>query len=1042
MMLSVMVVGAGAAFSDQSKIKNTEAVDACTALNIIGGYPDGSFKPEGNITRAEVTKMICVALNGGKNPAVSTNTTPTFSDVRNNTNAAWAEGYIESCAAQGIVSGVGGGKFAPNGNVTGVQLAKMLLVSLGYKSENEGFTGNAWATNVNVRAAQKGLYEGLEKMDTAAAITRDNAAQMVWNALQAYEVEYVTNLVADKDGKLTTQITVQDKIDITSKERITLMEDKYETESPTGVLATVSKESGKDSYMITIKNAVYNGKDYGTADKNGSYTVSYSKVPANYIDLLGQDVRVLVKPSKNGKDATVYGVYATSKNTVVTAVKDNVDDADKTNGKFAVDGVSYKTNSTTAKAEDTIKVYPTSDLTGTKAISSKNTTDGTVLKNIPDYAKVTFIDNDDDDKIDFGIYTPFTFAKVTYVSSDTVTLKAVGATKFVGDKASKSYNLKDDDVNLYKDAAKDDYVIVTESDYTADSYASIVKADVVSGKATSIKTGKLSNKEYTKEVSVDGTWYKIANAETNTDANKVEVNDEFDFYIANGFFFYADKTAGNVSANNIVFVDKAVAKTYGTDSGDVILANLYFSDGTSKKDVNVAKVNGTKIDKTDDDGTIASGMVTQRLFKYSTKSNGDYELTALSATEKGNYDAYVSGDNALKLKDGKFIEGVTNSDSASTSLRFADNAVIFVKDKDDVKVVTGKNVAAWKDHTDPSYFTALRGVADKTSGNYYMEIGAIVLKDDAKIPGGSSVKYGMLTSGLSKTTVDSTDYYNFEIWNGTETVKVKIEADSKYDSLDKKSFIAYTEVAKDANGVMEIEIDNEKTDIKTVSNAVSIESYDNASKTKTVKFRNDAKEYDLSDDAVIIGVNTEDKTGSTGATLDVGDETATSGVYYLNAVYFMDGEDVSAIFIDTTGAMYDSDKMTTTRHIQYDCSVSAGSSNIQVVFYDADKKDWLNADEIAALGLTKDQITAKVGGTVKALANGTNGDGLTWNGPFCIVGDDTTNESAKATLTAIRRNTKVSDTGFMKIHTESAFTQGDSLTLTIANKGALNFTAR
>ena len=138
MMLSVMVVGAGAAFSDQSKIKNTEAVDACTALNIIGGYPDGSFKPEGNITRAEVTKMICVALNGGKNPAVSTNTTPTFSDVRNNANAAWAEGYIESCAAQGIVSGVGAGKFAPAGNVTGTQLAKMLLVALGYKSENEG----------------------------------------------------------------------------------------------------------------------------------------------------------------------------------------------------------------------------------------------------------------------------------------------------------------------------------------------------------------------------------------------------------------------------------------------------------------------------------------------------------------------------------------------------------------------------------------------------------------------------------------------------------------------------------------------------------------------------------------------------------------------------------------------------------------------------------------------------------------------------------------------------------------------------------------
>ena len=160
----------------------------CTALNIIGGYPDGSYKPEGNIKRSEITKMICVALNGGKEPNVSTNTTPTFSDVRG-TNAAWAEGYIESCVAQGIISGVGGGRFSPNGNVTGSQLAKMLLVSLGYNANTEGFVGNAWATNVNVIASQKGLYEGLESMDTSAALTRDNAAQMVWNAMNAYEVD-------------------------------------------------------------------------------------------------------------------------------------------------------------------------------------------------------------------------------------------------------------------------------------------------------------------------------------------------------------------------------------------------------------------------------------------------------------------------------------------------------------------------------------------------------------------------------------------------------------------------------------------------------------------------------------------------------------------------------------------------------------------------------------------------------------------------------------------------------------------------------------
>ena len=51
-MLSVMVLGAGAAFSDQEQIENTEAVDACSALNIIGGYEDGSFHPERNIKRS------------------------------------------------------------------------------------------------------------------------------------------------------------------------------------------------------------------------------------------------------------------------------------------------------------------------------------------------------------------------------------------------------------------------------------------------------------------------------------------------------------------------------------------------------------------------------------------------------------------------------------------------------------------------------------------------------------------------------------------------------------------------------------------------------------------------------------------------------------------------------------------------------------------------------------------------------------------------------------------------------------------------------
>ena len=51
---------AGAAFTDQADIKASEAVDTLVALGVVNGYDDGSFKPNGTVTRAEMAKMIYV----------------------------------------------------------------------------------------------------------------------------------------------------------------------------------------------------------------------------------------------------------------------------------------------------------------------------------------------------------------------------------------------------------------------------------------------------------------------------------------------------------------------------------------------------------------------------------------------------------------------------------------------------------------------------------------------------------------------------------------------------------------------------------------------------------------------------------------------------------------------------------------------------------------------------------------------------------------------------------------------------------------------
>ena len=648
MMLSVMVVGAGAAFSDQSKIKNTEAVDACTALNIIGGYPDGSFKPEGNITRAEVTKMICVALNGGKNPAVSTNTTPTFSDVRGNANAAWAEGYIESCAAQGIVSGVGGGKFAPNGNVTGVQLAKMLLVSLGYKSENEGFTGNAWATNVNMRAAQKGLYKGLETMDTAAAITRDNAAQMVWNALQAYEVEYKTTLTTDSKGQLTSQITVQDKVVGATNDKITMLEDKYDVDKLEAVVVAneygalegnVLKE-GKTQLKVTTVNDddwKYDPDNKNAVNYSGTYDVTTS------LDLLGKKVILFAKDKK-----TVVGsLIASTDNAVATTTEektfketyDLADDADITIVPGTTKVSANYGNATT--------------------LASFNKNDDTNDYNLAGQA-LTIIDNDDDGNADYIIQVSYRLGEVTKYSTSgkgSITVKTADGNKVYNDSS---------DVVGFSDVAKDDYVIVTE----IGGKLYVNKAKTVTGKLTAYKTND--------SLTVDGTKYTVAGVLNGKDNATIDT-DEFNAAGTYGTSSTLNKDATFYLDNNGYVV--AVSSSTGTSDDFAFVWGIERGNFNGDYSVKVTLSDGTTGEYvlTDKDGSIGKTMVED--------DSGNISYTS-STTQYGASSNKVDPTKKIYTYSINSSKEITLEEIASTKLTHTpDGAFDFSKNK--AKITSG-----------------------------------------------------------------------------------------------------------------------------------------------------------------------------------------------------------------------------------------------------------------------------------------------------------------------------------------------------------------
>ena len=894
MMLSVMVVGAGAAFSDQSKIKNTEAVDACTALNIIGGYPGGSFKPEGNITRAEVTKMICVALNGGKNPAVSTNTTPTFSDVRGNANAAWAEGYIESCAAQGIVSGVGGGKFAPNGNVTGVQLAKMLLVSLGYKSENEGFTGNAWATNVNVRAAQKGLYAGLEKMDTSAAITRDNAAQMVWNAMNAYEVEYKTTLVTDSKGQLTSQITVQDKVDGNFK-KITLLKDKYEADKEdAGVLLSCTKVSGKDYYTIV------------TTDKG-----EYKKISADVSDMIGMKVQVLHKDTDT--EDVVYGVYADEDSKVIASgTVGQLEDVTSDSNKTKLNGTEYKLDSSITVIEPnqyklaTTSTSATSTSTETLANLESKTTLGYVA------GTVKLIDTNGNNKVDTVVYTPAKVGQITYAGSKSVTINnGVGANDI-------------DDLDIYKDYAKDDWTTVVDDAYTASTNTAVTKVDVVSSKVSSIKA-KTSSKP--QEVKINDTWYKVVTDGKNEDTDKIVSGSTYDFAIVGNYIVNAKET--EASSSDILVVTDYETATNGMQGSTTQKVKAYFLDGTSKV-ITVEKLALTAgADATDvkaSTNVIAEQQV-NKLYTYSTRSNGNYTLKALG---DGNKAGYENIDTTNK---------VTGKNKMGT-YSINDDAVIFVlyndsgraKVKDNVKILSGKTVNDWS----KDYNAEVQYATKKTNGVETVRVAVVAA--DSKYDGASSdYKYAYMTSasyeGTNGEDNDKTTVY--EAWNGSENITLK------YDGSNGTSKAAGDVLVYSNDGADFINIESDVNIYKVAITGIEKKkegtvAVQGVKVGETNVVRPEAS-YKMDEDCVYIAVNDDKQEGMAGSSLDqisLAEETTTSGVYYLNAYIVVEKND------------------------------NGTDGDILAIIYDADNNR-LNGEKVSAGNLkATDKVTVPAGSTL------------------------------------------------------------------------------
>lgn len=729
MVLGMMATASAASFNDftdKDEIVNKDAVSMVTELGIIAGLPDGSYGATQNIDRASFARLICVTLNGGKEPTLG-NLTTSFTDTKGH----WAEKYIAYCVQQGIIAGKGNNTFAPSAQVTGSEAAKMLLVAVGYNTTYEKIGGATWQVSTDVLANQVGLYKGLETINTSAALTRDQAAQMIYNALNAEMVKYEIVPGVSTNGQIVANTQRQETGE-------TLLEKAFKAVKVEGVVLA-------NEYAALNGAGVQDeGKTYvqlNDAPKGLNSTGAF-KVSTD-LDMVGKTVTMFVQPDANSTQTSKAVVLGnalesdTNNVAVLTAGKDSA-----TKIKEYLDDNNLKTNSSTEwYVNYAIRTTGSGDSTKNDPLTTNEAG-----------KELTFIDNNDDGVVDYALQLVKTFGKVTSYNDSkdgTINVSAVNPADSITYKSLSSTKAAKD-INGFADVKKDDYVFF----YKIGNKEFVEPAKSVEVTVSSIKGNKVTADDTTYEQSG---LVKGVNEDAKNLNEAVELGDKVTFYLDNaGYVVYTDAEAAADEYLKVLAVDSfssvsgyANTKILKTDGTTEVVNAYYDNAGTKEKPA---------------DG---------KIYAYSVNSKGVYKLVLTDLKEER-----IDGTKIEKGKTQINSNVLANAQTVFVIDRGNDVYTVYTGIANvpkEIDVTTGSAIVDKTTKVAKAVFITKSDMTGATEGIY-------VLDKNPTVTGTSDDKtytYDVIYKG-EKTTLTSEDgklfdskgYYDNVSINGTEITKV------------------------------------------------------------------------------------------------------------------------------------------------------------------------------------------------------------------------------------------------------------------------------
>ena len=649
MTMSLVTVSAGAKdFTDSSKIQYAEAVDVMSAVKVIDGYTDGSFNPSATLTRGAAAKIICNLILGPTTASALVADAAPYKDVPTNHTFA---GYIAYCQKTGIISGYADGTFKPANSLTGYAFMKMLLGALGYKAEQEGYTGANWSIQVAKRAMNIGLKDDLVgDFNGVKAVTREEACLYAFNTLKATMVEY------DKNSTVTVgNITIKEQSD-----------------------AKDMANTGKTDGNIDKDGKMQFAEKYFTDLKMFSATDDFSR-PATQWKIKAEEVgKYTDTPNLTYTKAVKAGdIY---KDLALGSTIDKKDVTVYINGEKAEDAsVALKKGSDSKIGKDYL----------TKNGNTYSTAKNGVLTEV-------FYDKDDDSAIITQVVTyvgqinksvKATSSKDAYVVIDQLPMDGPNANVMAvpSDLTGKTVSgtLEFETNESYEDDA---YVLYTYSQ-TADEVKSLAVAEKVEG-YVSQTINKTDDKDANNGLTLAGTAYKMSAAYSGEELGEISVKEDHTAYLDQyGYAIYVEEV--EEIGNYALLVNVADKGTFVGKK-----AELVFTDGTTKvvtAEKDYSKASNLKLDldgngKYDDDdqkiwnartSPISGALKAPVIVTYKVADDGVYTLKAVAVAKT----SYVDADSKLVMtndKAGITVQADTNKESLNTSKVTANSASQFV----------------------------------------------------------------------------------------------------------------------------------------------------------------------------------------------------------------------------------------------------------------------------------------------------------------------------------------------------------------------------